>query len=318
MDISPSTLAWLLEGDPAIRWQAQRDLLDQPAELHEKERARVAREGWGAELLSRQDDDGHWGGGIYSPKWKSTTYTLLHLRHLGLPPENPQARRGCEHFFFRGLERDGGLNWFRSMKHSETCINGMILALLSYFRFPDERVHSVAGFLLREQMPDGGWNCRWVNGKGATHASFHTTLSVLEGFAEYAATYPQACVAVEPAVEAAHEFLWQHRLYKSHRAGEVFDPKMTQMPFPPRWRYDFLRALDYFQGIDAPRDERMTDAIELLQRKQGKDSRSLAPRDQWPLSAPYPGLVYFHMEKAGQPSRWNTLRALRVLKWWQA
>ncbi len=313
MDISPETIAWLLAGDPAIRWQVQRDLLGQP---YTQECARVAREGWGADLLSRQTADGHWGGGIYSPKWKSTTYTLLHLRHLGLPPEHPQALRGCETFFFRGLERDGGLNWFRSFKHSETCINGMILALLSYFRFPDERIHSVAGFLLREQMPDGGWNCERI--KGATHASFHTTLSVLEGFAEYTAAYPHTLETVKPAVEAAHEFLWRHRLYKSHRTGEIFDPKMTQMPFPPRWHYDFLRALDYFQSVNAPRDERMNDAIDLLLKKREKDGRSLAPRDKWPLNAPYAGLVYFHMEKAGQPSRWNTLRALRVLKWWAA
>ncbi len=309
MDVSPSTLAWLLAGDPSIRWQAQRDLLDQPLEIYEKERARVAAEGWGGDLLSRQTADGHWGGGIYSPKWKSTTYTLLHLRHLGLPPENPQALRGCANFFFRGLERDGGINWFRSFKHSETCINGMVLALLSYFRYPDERVHSVAEFLLREQMPDGGWNCERI--KGATHASLHTTLSVLEGFAEYVSTYPQAFAAVSPAVEAAHEFLWQHHLYKSHRTGEIFDSKMTLMPFPPRWHYDFLRALEYFQSVNAPRDKRMLDAIELLQHKQGKDG-------DWVLNSPYAGLVYFHMEKAGQPSRWNTLRALRALKWWQA
>jgi len=309
MEIPSETLAWLLAGDPAIRWQVQRDLLGQPDEVYEKERARVATEGWGAALLSRQTADGHWGGGLYSPKWKSTTYTLLHLRHLGLPPDNPQARRGCENFFFRGLERDGGINWFRSFKHSETCVNGMILALLSYFRFPDQRVHSVAEFLLREQMPDGGWNCEWI--KGATHASFHTTISVLEGFAEYISTYPQTFVTVKPAVEAAHEFLWQHRLYKSHRTGKIVDPKMTQLPFPPRWHYDFLRALDYFQGIHAPRDERMQDALDLLLKKGEKDGR-------WTVNAPYAGLVYFHMEQAGQPSRWNTLRALRVLKWWQA
>jgi len=309
MNISPATLTWLLAGDPSIRWQVQRDLLGQPAEVYEKERACVAAEGWGADLLSRQTADGHWGGGLYSPKWKSTTYTLLHLRQLGLPPANPQAQRGCETFFFRGLERDGGINWFRSFKHSETCINGMILALLSYFRFPDQRIHSVAEFLLHDQMPDGGWNCERI--KGATHASFHTTLSVLEGFSEYVSTYPQAFVTVKPAVDAAHEFLWQHHLYQSHHTGEIVDPKMTLMPFPPRWRYDFLRALDYFQSINAPRDQRMQAAIDLLLKKRERD-------DRWVLNAPYAGLVYFHMEQAGQPSRWNTLRALRVLKWWQA
>jgi hypothetical protein len=309
MQTTPETIEWLLEGDPAIRWQVLRDLCDAPAREYEAERARVASEGWGARLLSKQDSDGNWGGGLYSPKWKSTTYTLLHLRGLGLSPEHPQALRGCEKFFFRGLERDGGINFWKSFHHSETCINGMLLALLAYFRYPDERIHSVFEFLLREQMPDGGWNCERI--KGATHASFHTTISVLEGLDEYAARYPANLPAVMEARAKAREFLLQHRLYQSHRSGEVVDIKMTLMHFPPRWRYDFIRALDYFQSIKAPKDERMNDAVELLRSKQNANGA-------WPLNAPWPGLVYFHMEETGQPSRWNTLRALRVLRWWQS
>ncbi|PKN91742.1 MAG: hypothetical protein CVU44_17665 [Chloroflexi bacterium HGW-Chloroflexi-6] len=309
METTSETIRWLLQGDPAIRWQVLRDLCDAPAEIYVTERAHVANQGWGAQLLARQDADAHWGGGIYSPKWKSTTYTLLVLRQLGLPPENPQALRGCEKFFFRGLEKDGGINFWKSFQHSETCINGMLLALLSYFRFPDERIHSVAAFLLREQMPDGGWNCERI--KGATHASFHTTISVLEGLDEYGARYPENLSAVIEARAKAHEFLLQHRLYQSHRTGEPADYQMTLMHFPPRWRYDFLRGLDYFQRINAPKDERMKDAIELLPAKQNADGT-------WPLNAPWPGLVYFHMEETGKPSRWNTLRALRVLKWWHS
>lgn len=308
MELSASTLSWLLAGDPALRWQVQRDLLDEPAQTYAPERQKVATTGWGAQLLAQQTADGLWGGGIYSPKWKSTTYTLLHLRHLGLPPKNEQALRGCEWFFSRGLEKDGGINLFKSFRHSETCVNGMLLALLSYFQFPDERVHSVADFLFRDQMADGGWNCERV--KGATHASFHTTISVLEGLAEYAATYPQALAAVKPAAEAAQAFLLEHRLYRSHRTGEIVDPALTQMHFPPRWHYDFLRALDYFQAVNAPRDERLAEAIELLRSKADTEGR-------WPLNSPWPGLVYFQTETAGQPSRWNTLRALRVLKWWE-
>jgi hypothetical protein len=308
MEISPETITWLLAGDPSIRWQVQRDLLDAPVEIYTPERRQVATEGWGAQLLARQGPDGNWGGGIYSPKWKSTTYTLLHLRHLGLAPGHPQALRGCEKFFSRGLETDGGLNLFKSFRHSETCVNGMFLALLSYFRFPDERIHSVAGYLLREQMPDGGWNCERI--KGATHASFHTTISVLEGLAEYVAAYPEAAAAVAAAQDSAHAFLLEHRLYRSHRTGQVVDPAMTQMRFPPRWHYDFLRALDYFQSLNAPRDERLEEAIQLLESKPDRDGR-------WTLNAPWPGLVFFQMEPAGQSSRWNTLRALRVLKWWK-
>ncbi len=303
-----NTIRWLLEGDPSIRWQVLRDLRAEPVHIYERERILVAAEGWGARLLARQDDDGNWGGGIYSPKWKSTTYTLLHLRHLGLEPKHPQALRGCEKFFSRGLERDGGINLWKSHKNSETCINGMFLALLAYFGYPDERIHSVFEFLLDEQMPDGGWNCERI--KGATHASFHTTISVLEGLDEYGTRYPENLPAVIETRAKAHEFLLQHRLYKSHRTDEIFDANMTLMHFPPRWRYDFLRGLDYFQRIDAPKDERMNDAIQLLRAKQNPD-------ETWPLNAPWPGLVYFQMEATSQPSRWNTLRALRVLKWWQ-
>jgi hypothetical protein len=300
-------IPWLLAGDPAIRWQVMRDLLDSAPADWQAERAKVAVEGWGAHLLSKQDADGGWGGGIYSPKWKSTTYTLLHLRHLGLLPGNEQALLGCGKFFFRGLERDGGINFFKSFQHSETCINGMLLSLLAYFRFPDERIRSVAEFLLGEQMPDGGWNCERV--KGATHGSFHTTISVLEGFAEYASTHPSELPAAAPAMQRGREFLLQHQLYRSHRSGEIVSPDMTLMHFPPRWHYDFIRGLDHFQAVRAPRDERLTEAIQLLEQKRD-------PSERWVLNKPWAGLVFFHMEETGQPSRWNTLRALRVLKWW--
>jgi hypothetical protein len=307
MENPTDTISWLLEGDPSIRWQVMRDLLGESYPTYEQEREKVAAQGWGAQLLARQAVDGNWGGGIYSPKWKSTTYTLLLLRQLGLSPGNEQALRGCEKFFFRGMETDGGLNLFKSFRHSETCVNGMILALLSYFRYPDERIHRIVDFLLRDQMPDGGWNCERI--KGATHASFHTTISVLEGLTEYGSTYPQVSAALSPALDAGREFLLQHRLYQSHRTGQPADPAMTHMHFPPRWHHDFLRALDYFQGVHAPFDERIQDALGLLKSKQGKDGR-------WVLNTPWAGVVYFQMEEAGKPSRWNTLRALRVLKWW--
>jgi hypothetical protein len=308
MQISGETISWLLEGDPSIRWQVMRDLLDEPPAVYEAERARVAAEGWGRALLERQDPDGRWGGGIYSPKWISTTYTLLLLRHLGLPPGHPQALRGCEHYLAYGLHTDGGIKLFKSMQTSETCVNGMILALLSCFRHPDERVRcSLPEFFVREQMPDGGWNCERVH--GATHGSFHTTLSVLEGLLEVDQARPLPDPARE-AADRAREFLLDHRLYRSHRTGEIADPAMTKMPFPPRWKYDFLRALDYFRAANAPRDERMSDAIELLRSKQTPDGR-------WKQNTPMTGLVFFDMEPAGRPGRWNTLRALRVLRWWE-
>lgn len=305
--MKPEIISWLLEGDPSIRWQVQRDLLKLPEKKHEAERILISKKGWGKRLLDLQDSDGRWGGGMYGPKWISTTYTMLTLRLLGLPPNNPQAKRACKLFLDKGFYIDGGINFFSSAwKHSETCVTGMILALLSYFRHPDERTHLIALHLVSQQMPDGGWNCDSY--KGATHSSFHTTISVLEGLLEYESLFPEKKKIIARSCNRAHEFLLKHRLYKSHRTGEVFDAKMTTMPFPPRWRYDFLRALDYFRACDAPKDERMNDAIELLQKKQKKDGL-------WLLNSGMSGRKYFDLELAGQPSRWNTLRALRILNW---
>jgi hypothetical protein len=301
-------IPWLLEGDPSIRWQVKRDLVHSSPAKYEVERRKIAKEGWGARLLALQDPDGRWGGGLYGPKWISTTYTMLTLRLLGLSPNNPQARRACKIFLDQGFYTDGGINFFSyAWKYSETCVTSMILALLTYFRYPDERIHEVASYVVGQQMPDGGWNCDSY--KGATHSSFHTTLSALEGLYEYQCAYPEQTKRINPVRECGHEFLLAHRLYKSHRTGQVFDAKMTSMPFPPRWRYDFIRALDYFQTCDAPHDERMCDAIELLQKKQKADGR-------WFMNSGMTGRKYFDLEEAGKPSRWNTLRALRVLKWW--
>ena len=204
---------------------------------------------------------------------------------------------------------DGGIHYTRNPKiqHSETCITGMVLSVLAYFRYPDERLHTIANHLLDQQMADGGWNCRSYDGH--THSSFHTTISVLEGLWEYEKTCGVK-TEIEVARARAHEFLWLHRLYRSHRTGEIFDRKMTRITFPPRWRYDLLRVLDYFQDCNAPRDERIAEGIELLQSKQRKDST-------WPLNSGMSGRFFFHMEKASQPSRMNTLRALRVLRWWE-
>ena len=302
-------ISWLLEGDSSIRWQVQRDLLNSSPTQYEAERKKIAKEGWGARLLALQDSSGTWGGGLYSPKWTSTTYTMLTLRLLGLPPNNPQAKRACKLFLDKGFYTDGGINFFSRAiwKHSETCVTSMILTMLAYFHYPDERIHDVAAYVISQQMPDGGWNCESY--KGATHSSFHTTISALEGLYEYECLFPEKKRAISKIRAFGHEFLLAHRLYKSHRTGKVFDAKMTTMPFPPRWRYDFIRALDYFRACGALRDERMSDAIALLQKKQKNDG-------YWLMNNGMSGMKYFDLEAAGQPSRWNTLRALRVLNWW--
>jgi hypothetical protein len=300
-------LSWLMDGDPAIRWQVQRDLLAQDASVWEAERAKVATQGWGARYLALQEKDGKWGGGNYSPKYISTHYTLLTLRRIGLPPKHPQAFKACEQLITSHMLFSLG-NGFPEVKgkQPDICVLGMKLSMFAYFRFEDERVHTIASYLLDNIMDDQGWNCRhWY---GATHSSFHSTLSVMEGLLEYQRAYPNSDLPLSRSQAAGREFLLQHRLYKSHRTGEIVKEAMTRFPFPPQWHYDFLKALDYFQNAGAEKDERLQDAIELLLSRQ-------KPEGHWP-NYRTPSKHHFSMETPSKPSRWNTLRALRVLKWW--
>jgi hypothetical protein len=303
---------WLLDGDPAIRWQVLRDVIGQPEGTVKRERQKVAREGWGARLLARQDAEGTWAGGqssdggLYSPKWISTTYTMLMLRDFGLPSNNRQAHKACTLLLDGGIQRDGGINYgWRG--RSETCITGMVLSILTYFECDDDRVDTIADHLLDQQMPDGGWNCRRSN--GATHASVHTTISVLEGLRLYELHRRRKLRAVRAAQRRGREFLLMHRLFRSDRTGEIIKPVFIRFAFPPRWHYDILRALDYFQAVQAPRDQRLAEAIEIVQSTRCADGR-------WSLQNRWKGKTYFELERLNGPSRWNTLRALRVLKWW--
>lgn len=306
------TIKWLLDGDPAIRWQTLRDLVGAVESTVERERKRVARDGWGARLLARQDSDGKWAGGqssdggLYSPKWISTTYTMLLLRDFGLAANNRQARKACTLLLDDGLQNDGGINYGWWGK-SETCITGMVLSILAYFDCNDDRLDTIADHLLEQQMTDGGWNCR--RRFGATHASVHTTISALEGLQHYEVSRGRKLRAVKAAQRLGREFLLAHRLFRSHRTGEIIKPEFIRFSFPPRWHYDILRALDYFQAVNAPRDERLVEAIDIVRHGRREDGR-------WSLQHSYKGKTYFELERIGAPSRWNTLRALRVLKWW--
>jgi len=303
------TIQWLLKGDPAIRWQTLRDLVGVSKKKVLRERKLVAESGWGARLLKLQEPSGGWGAGIYSPKWTSTTYTMLLLRDLGLPSKHPQALKACTLLLNKGFYEDGGINFGSYHKHSETCITGMVLSIVSYFQIRDDRVHNLVDHLLEQQMKDGGWNCQSY--RGATHSSFHTTILALEGLREYERSYPRKATEVQKAQQKAREFLLVHRLFKSHRTGKIVNPAMTRFSFPPRWHYDVIRVLDYFQEVDAEKDKRLEDAIQIVRKRQKKDGR-------WLLQNRYPGRTFFEMEKVGEPSRWNTLRALRVLKWWES
>lgn len=299
---------WLLEGDPSIRWQVFRDLLGRAPRTVDAERRRTAREGWGARLLALQESSGGWGGGLYNPKWTSTTYTLLLARDLGLPEGHPRILDGCRLLLDERLRPDGGLDFSRPRRASEPCITGMILSTAAFFRLPGARLDSLAAHLLGRQMPDGGWNCQ--DERGATHSSFHTTILALEGLFDYEQAGGAHAAAARAAQAAGREFLLRHQLFRSHRTGAIVHPAMTRFAFPPRWHYDVLRGLEYFRAANAP-DPRLGAAIALVHKRRGKDGR-------WPLQNRYPGRTHFEMETPGEPSRWNTLRALRVLKWWDA
>jgi len=190
---------------------------------------------------------------------------------------------------------------------SETCITGLVLGILSYFQIKDERLGQIISYIINNQMKDGGWNCRYI--RGATHGSFHTTLMVLEALHEYKQSFSSNEFEIYVMQEKAHEFLLNHRLYKSHRTGNIVDSNMTLLTFPPRWKYKVLSALDYFQAVNHPYDERFSDAIEIILKKE--------KNGKWPLQQAISGKIWFKMEESRQPSRWNTLKSLRVLNWWK-
>jgi len=311
-----SVIGWLLEGDPAIRWQVMRDLTGASAKEVAAERARVATVGAGARLLALQESDGRWGGAAWNRGWNSTMHVLMLLRDLGLDPASEQARlavgrvrhgvtwKGCgppqcdSNAFFAG--------------EVEPCINGQVGAVGAYF---GDDVRGIVNRLLAEQLPDGGWNCEAAN--GSTRSSFNTTICVLEALLEY-----ELAGAGNPEVTEARlhgqEYLLERRLFRRRSTGEVIErdrkggAAWSRFAFPTWWHYDVLRGLDYLRRTGAAPDERMAEAIELVASKRDRDGR-------WPLEAQYPGVMPVEMDEgAGRPSRWNTLRALRVLNWYSA
>jgi hypothetical protein len=298
-----SVVDWLLDSDPSIRWQVMRDLMNEPADVVAKERSRVASEGWGARLLALQDPAGLWGGGALFPEWTSTTHTLLLLRYMGLDPMSAQARRAVALVRDNAKWEHAGQAYFSG--EVEPCINGKAVAIGSYFR---QDVKGVVDRLLSEQLSDGGWNCEAE--RGSTRSSFNTTIDVLEGLLEY-----ERATGVSAEVTAArregHEYLLDRRMFRRLSTGEVVNEDWLRFSFPPRYFYDVLRGLDYLRSADAEPDERWAEGVDLVKGKRDKDGR-------WPLENPHPGAVYFDVDEGeGKPSRWNTLRAMRVLAWYE-
>ncbi|HET8570064.1 MAG TPA: hypothetical protein VFM93_13880 [Candidatus Limnocylindria bacterium] len=296
-----SVVDWLLDSDPGMRWQALRDLTDAPADEVAAERAKVATEGWGARLLALQGPDGRWGGGTFMPYATSTFFALWLLQAMGLDPASDAARRAVARVRDARWEYDQRLRFFEG--EVEPCINGRVVAIGAYF---GEDVRRVVDRLLGEQMADGGWNCEQQ--RGSTRGSFDTTICVLEGLLEF-----ERATGGFPAVAAARargeEYLLVRRLLRRLSTGEVIDERWTRFSFPPGYHYDVLRALDHLRAAGRAPDARIAEALELVRQKRGVDGR-------WVLEKPHAGEVHLPTgEDVGEPSRWNTLRAMRVLRW---
>ena len=302
--INDQLLQWLLDGDVAIQYQVIRDLL---GEERPDLRKRIATEGWGARFLAAQQENGHWGRDFYQPKWISTHYTLLDLRYLELAPDHPAPAEAIALILRDRKSDDGGINPAKTIKQSDVCINGMFLNYACYFQVPQPDLLSIVDFVIAQQMGDGGFNCQ-SNQSGAVHSSLHSTISILEGIHEYGVRgYRYRLEELQEIAVQSREFILLHRLFRSDRTGEIINKRFLMLSYPSRWFYDILRALAYFQAANIAYDPRMEDGLDVLKKKQRKDGT-------WPVQAKHPGQVHFDMEKTGGPSRWNTLRALRVLR----
>ena len=308
-----TVLDWLLDSDPAIRWQVLKDLTDAPADVVAPERARVATEGWGARLLDLRDPDGQWAGGAFFPAgfhnsddgqpWTATFFTLVMLRDLGLDPRSAEARETVALVRENSRWDHDGQRFFDG--EVEPCINGRTVALGAYF---GEDVEGIVDRLLGEQLDDGGWNC-WAE-DGSVRSSFDTTINVLEGLLAYEQAGGSQQTA--EARRRGEEYLLERSLFRRKSTSEVAVPGYLQFSFPPRWHYDVLRGLEHFRAAGSPPDERVDEAIELVRSKQQPDGT-------WLLENTHRGAVHFPLEDVdGTPSRWNTLRARRVLRWYEA
>ncbi len=296
----PGHLKWLLDSDPAIRWQVMRDLTGEAPDRIAAERSRIATEGWGAELLSRQTPVADWGG----PKNDLVAlYSLVVLKDLGLDPSSPQARNMIERVD-KSLVHTWQNNRPFILGETEPCINGRILGIGSYFKKPND---TLAEQLLSEQLADGGWNCEAPK---SCRSSFHTTICVLEGLLDYERSGRQSA-AVTRARMKAENYLLERGMFRSLRTGEVINKRWLRFSFPTFWHYDVLRGLDYLRNAGIKPDSRIGEAIEIVIKRRHQNGR-------WPLNLLHPEYIPLKMEtEVGRASRWNTLRALRVLRWYK-
>jgi hypothetical protein len=328
LDSAMNVMDWLLDADPAIRWQVLRDLADAPADVVAAERARIAAEGWGARLLALQGDDGMWEGGALFPvrksspaagdaaagdaatpntnqdqPWTATEPSLTLLRVFGVDPDDERVRHAVAQVREHCRWEHEGQRFFDG--EVEPCINGRAVDLGVYY---GQDVQGIVTRLLGEQLVDGGWNCEAEF--GSVRSSFHSTINVLEALLAHERANGASADAVAIR-RRGEEYLLERHLFRRKSTGEVVKSAWLQFSFPTRWHYDMLRGLEYFRAVGDPPDPRLDEAMQLLRSKRQPDGR-------WLLENTYRGSIHFPLEDGdGQPSRWNTLRALRVIKWYE-
>lgn len=306
MKIQQETITWLLDSDPSIRWQVMKDLQGMDESTYEQERQKLQDQGWGSELLNLQAEDGLWNKSLYNGKWISTTYTLYLLKLIGLPPFNQQALSACDQLFKQGIYKQQEIRFSRNQTHQDLGVSGLILSMCCYFGYDEDALHWVAEHLVNQQSEGGYWLPN--EAEASMGYRFETTLLILEGLLQYRNRYSMKDRWLLEAEAIGQEFLLKHQLYLE--GGKAIKSKWTSFSFPAYWFYDVLTAIDYFRLFGTNRDQRQQAGINLIMKKQNKNGT-------WNLGNKHPGKTYFEMETPREPSRWNTMRALRVLKWWE-
>jgi hypothetical protein len=320
--VDEALIPWLLDSDPTLRWQVQRDLLAEPPEVWEATRARIATEGFGAQLLALQDPDGQWAGGAFFPAdfdftgpeaaegagqpWTATTWSLNMLREWGLDGSVLRERRTAELLAENSRwEYDDLPYWGGEV---DCCINAYTVANGVWL---GADIDGIVDWFVEHQLADGGWNCEWV--EGSTRSSFHSTLNSLKGLLEYDAA-TGGTDATHEARRRGEEYLLERDLFRRLSTGEPVEYWVNRYAYPFRWFYSVLNAAEYFRLArlwdGRPPDPRMSEAMEMIRAARQSDGT-------WIQERRHPGRVWFEVDvPAGEPSKWLTLYATRVLDWW--
>jgi len=294
---------WLKDSDLSIKYRFERDILNSSQDDLLKIQLKMLNHGWGHDLMSFQKDDGYWEG-YYSPKWISTHYTLQTLRCLNYP-KTDSIVLAINRILNEEKCKDGGISPSVHHNESDCCVNGMFLNIACYYHAHIDELKSMIDYLILAQISDGGFNCSF-NRHNVIHSAFNSTLCVIEGLWEYEKQgYTYRIDEVMKLRNEAEEFLLLHQLYISDKTNRIIDERYCSTHFPYYWRYDLLRALEYFVDSNHPYDKRFENALKWLESRH-KEYR-------WNMNAHYSGLTYFTMEKAGKPSKMITLKALNVL-----